>query len=102
MTVESSAAATGVPRWTRLAAFLVMASAGPLLMFVAALIFGLDAGDAPFFLVPAAIQAMPGNLGSQRRRARTRATWRRELSSRSGCVGSTHGNRARAMLTTQA
>jgi plastocyanin len=47
---------TAKPRWTRLTIIgLLMASIGPLLMFLAGALFGLDLGEGLFFLVPGVI-----------------------------------------------
>lgn len=58
-----TAAPAGPARWTRLAALgLLMAGLGPLLMFAAGLLWGLDVSeDAGFFLITAAI-ALVGAL----------------------------------------
>ena len=56
MTADTSSPATGVPRWTRLAAAgLLMASIGPLLTFLAGTFFGFEIVGGLFLLVPAII-----------------------------------------------
>lgn len=50
---ETMSEPAGRPRWTRLATLgLVMVAAGPLLMFVAGLVYGLDMDDIASFFLP--------------------------------------------------
>jgi hypothetical protein len=56
MDQQTAAPPTVQARWTRLATLgLLMASLGPVLMFLAGAFFGLDLEDGLFFLVPAVI-----------------------------------------------
>lgn len=64
MTTSATVTERMVPRWARLEALgLVMAALGPLLMFLAGLLFRLEFGDdAAFFLVPAVVALVAAYL----------------------------------------
>lgn len=56
MSEAQPVSADGKARWTRLATLgFLLATLGPLLLSVAGAVWGLDAGDAAFFLIVAAV-----------------------------------------------